>query len=217
MEPAPIERRPLATREIGVVKRIADLLAKTSATPNGISTAGLFAGLLAGACLMATARFPDAARLWWIAGAAFVQLRLAANMFDGMVAIRTGATSRIGELFNEVPDRISDAATLIGLGYAAGGDPALGYGAACMAIFVAYIRAMGKVAGADQEFCGPMAKPQRMFLATVVAVWCAATPLWLQSVAGIGVPSLVLIVILVGCVVTSVRRLHRIRRTLESR
>ena len=40
-----------------------------------------------------------------------------------MVAVASDRTSKLGELFNEVPDGLSDAATLVGLGYAAGGVP----------------------------------------------------------------------------------------------
>ena len=79
-----------------------------------------------------------------------------------MVAVLREVASPVGELFNEVPDRVSDAATLIGFGYATGSNPVLGFVATIFAIFLAYMRAQGKVAGAHQEFCGPMAKQQRM-------------------------------------------------------
>ncbi len=87
-------------------------------------------------------------------------------MLDGMVAVQSIAPSAVGELFNEIPDRISDFATLVGLGYASGGMPALGWLAAWLAALTAYIRAQGKVSGAAQYYQGPMAKPQRMALAT---------------------------------------------------
>ena len=45
--------------------------------------------------------------------------------------------------------------------------------AAILAIFVAYVRAAVKVAGAPQDYSGPMAKPHRMFLVTVTALLCA--------------------------------------------
>ena len=80
----------------------------------------------------------------FLAAAALIQLRLAANMFDGMVALETGRASPTGELFNEVPDRVSDAAMFIGAGYAAGGNPTLGYLAACLALFVTYVRGRGR-------------------------------------------------------------------------
>ena len=114
---------------------------------------------------------------------------------------------------------MSDAFILIGLGYAAGGDIVLGYVAACFAIFVAYVRAMGGVSGAGQVFCGPMAKPHRMFLVTVIALYCALAPLsWQPTLAegwGWGISAVGLAVIILGCVFTAVRRLWRIGTSLR--
>jgi phosphatidylglycerophosphate synthase len=134
-------------------------------------------------------------------------------MFDGMVAVRCGKASPVGELYNEVPDRVSDAAILIGLGSAAGSNVMLGYVAAILALFVAYIRSIGKVAGAHQEFCGPMAKPQRMALVTLAAVLMAILPA--DSVRHL--PSLALFVIILGAAITAIRRLVRIATALRAR
>ena len=79
-------------------------------------------------------------------------------MFDGMVAIETGKASPTGALYNEVPDRVSDAAMFIGAGYGLGGQPPLGYLAACLAVFLAYLRRRAKWPALHKEFCGPMAK-----------------------------------------------------------
>jgi len=39
------------------------------------------------------------------------------NLLDGMVAIEGGLKTPAGELFNDVPDRISDPLILVGAGY----------------------------------------------------------------------------------------------------
>src|SRR5262249_52783241 len=134
-----------------------------------------------------------------------------ANMFDGMVALQTATASPVGELFNEVPDRVSDTAILVGAGYAVGGVPELGYLAALAALFTAYVRAEGKVAGAHQEFCGPMAKPQRMALMTGAALYAGLVPgAWqpaLDALPGWGVIALALVIIAAGGLVTALRRL----------
>ena len=163
-----------------------------------------------------TAWLPEQARVWWIVGAVLVQLRLLSNMLDGMVALETGRDSPLGEIFNEVPDRVSDVATLAGLGFAAGSDPLAGLVAACVAVFVAYVRAMGKAAGVAQDFCGPMAKPQRMFFVTLVALWCGLAPVTWQSAGGFGLPLWVLWLVIAGGLFTSVRRLWRIARALHA-
>lgn len=211
---SPGDRRPLASRDTQWAHALAGFLARRGASPNGISLAGLVAGLSGGAALAATAindEWPR--RLCWLAGAACIQLRLLANLLDGMVAVATGRTSRVGELFNEVPDRLSDAATLVGLGYAAGGCPELGYVAALFAMLVAYIRAVGKAAGAPNIFVGPMAKPHRMALVTITAVVCAALPPdWLERYHP---GAWALGVVIAGAALTAVRRLRRIAAHLR--
>jgi phosphatidylglycerophosphate synthase len=207
------ERRPIAARDLTVSHRLAAWLAGLGVTPNTISGAGMLAGVASGAALAGTAQWPAAQVALFLAAAALAQLRLLANMLDGMVAVSTGQASPVGELYNEVPDRVSDAAILIGAGYAAGGRPELGYLAACLALFIAYVRAQGKVAGAHQEFCGPMAKQQRMFVVTLAAVYAAVAPAAWQP--GWGVMAVALAVILVGGVVTVFRRVARIGRALR--
>jgi phosphatidylglycerophosphate synthase len=212
------ERRPIASREKLLSKKAASWLAARGVSPNAISVAGMVAGILAGAAFAATAVL-DWDRLLFILAALFMQLRLFANMFDGMVALQTNRASPVGELFNEVPDRVSDAAIFIGAGYAATSLPELGYLAACVALFVAYVRAEGKVAGAHQEFCGPMAKQQRMFVMTLVAIFLGLSPrAWrpiLTTSPPTGLMAAGLMVIIVGGGWTAVRRLLRIAAALR--
>lgn len=151
--------------------------------------------------------------IFWLSGAVFVQLRLLANLYDGMVAVLRQVASPVGELFNEVPDRVSDAATLIGFGYAAGSNALLGLVATIFAVFLAYLRAQGKVAGAHQEFCGPMAKQQRMATVAIAAIACAIVP----SASDWQVPVFALWLIIAGCIVTVFRRLQRIAAALRNR
>ncbi len=211
------ERRPIASRELAVSKRVAHWMVTARWTPNAISLGGMVAAVLAGVVFWLTAAMPGSARLWFLLGAALVQVRLAANMFDGMVAVESGQTSPVGELYNEVPDRVSDIAILLGLGCAAGGSLVLGLAAAVAAVFTAYVRAQSAVAGAPQDFCGPMAKPQRMFVVTLVAVWCGVTPEAWQpiTVEGHGLAAACALVVLVGSVATALRRLVRSGRALR--
>lgn len=219
-DPETLDRRPIATRNLRMSQAAAAWLARQGVSANAISVAGMVAGMAAGVVLAATAY----ATGWeqsaaWLLGALLIQLRLAANMFDGMVALQSGQSSPLGELYNEVPDRVSDAATLIGAGYTFGGNVELGYLAACVALFVAYVRAMGKSAGLPNEFCGPMAKQQRMFTVTVAAFYCGLTPLsWQPSWDRIGGPmALALALIIAGGIGTALRRLYRIAGALKGR
>ncbi len=142
-------------------------------------------------------------------------------MLDGMVAIESGQASPVGELYNEIPDRVSDTATLVGLGYAVGGSALLGFGAALAAMFTAYIRATGKGAGAPSDFSGPMAKPHRMFLVTVSALYLAFAPatwrLQCPPHPTLGLASMTLAIVTLGSVITALRRLAHIARNLREK
>ena len=203
------DRRPIASREWKLSQTVARRLVERGVSPDGISVAGMMAGLAAGACLVGTAQAGRSERILWVAGAVLIQLRLLANMFDGMVAIEAKRASPVGELFNEAPDRVSDSAVLIGLGFAANGSPLLGLTAALTAMFTAYVRAIGKVAGAAQEFCGPMAKQQRMFLVTAIALFCAVAPQRWRFVSDVSIVQLALALMILGCIWTALRRLRR--------
>jgi phosphatidylglycerophosphate synthase len=211
---SPGDRRPIAARRLAPSIWVADRLVRAEASPNAISLAGLAAALLAGLSFAMVAIWPEAARPFWLLGAVLVPLRLLANMLDGMVAIGRRIASPVGELFNEVPDRIADAAVLLGAGVAAGrGGVALGLAAALAAVATAYVRAVGKTAGAPSDFSGPMAKQQRMALVTALAIWCAVAPNGWGT--GSALPAVVLWIVIVGSVVTAANRLRHIVTALR--
>jgi phosphatidylglycerophosphate synthase len=201
------ERRPLASRDLNIAQRAAGWLIDRRVPANAISLASIGCAALAAIGLAATS-WTDGVltRVLFLTSAGFVQARLLANLLDGMVAIGSGTASSTGELFNEVPDRIADALILIGAGFSAGGSPTLGYAAALLAMFTAYVRALGNSVGATGLFIGPMAKPHRMAAITAACACTAFAPgRWM---------TLALAVIVVGAVVTASRRLHRIAAQL---
>jgi len=212
-----IDRRPIATRNRKWAQAATAWLGSQNVSPNAISIAGMCACIVAGIALGMTSVVDY--RILWIIAAVGAQLRLTANMLDGMVALASGRTSKVGELYNEVPDRISDAAIFIGAGFAWGGNIALGYIATILAIFTAYVRAAGKIAGAPNEFCGPMAKQHRMFVITLICLYSAVTPRSWQIISfydsQIGLMTLGVSLIIVGCVITVFRRVSRIARALK--
>ncbi len=210
--PDAADRRPIAARNLALSGRVAAWLIARRASPDAISAAGMAAGLLAGAALAGTVWAPRAAPALWLLAAALVQGRLLANLLDGMVAIGRGVASATGELWNEVPDRVSDTAILLGLGIAAGSAVA-GLAAALAAMATAYVRAVGRAAGTPSDFRGPMAKQHRMAVVTAVAVWCAVTPhSWHASV-----PFWALVVIAILSAATAARRLAGTVAALRSR
>jgi phosphatidylglycerophosphate synthase len=207
----PTDRRPIASRERRIWQRLAEFLAAHQASPNAISIMGMLAGVIAGILLAGTklAANNSLQRTLWLVAAAGIQLRLLANMLDGMVAIASHKASRLGELYNELPDRVSDVAIIIGAGYAFSSRPMLGYIAACLAILTAYVRAVGKGNGVGNLFIGPMAKPHRMFVLTIAALLMALLPQnWRPAWASFTLPSFALAIIIIGSLVTVIRRLR---------
>lgn len=217
-DPGSSDRRPIPARNYGWAKAITGWLVGTGITPNAISIVGMTAAIVAGVLLAATT-LDVAERALWVVAAPLIFMRLLANMFDGMVAVESGAASPLGEVFNEVPDRISDVAVLVGAGYAVGGDPVLGLVAACVALMTAYVRSALKVAGTPNDYSGPMAKQQRMWAIIAVALYMGVTPVAWSPAWGPddawGLTAIALIVVSVGGGATIVRRLVRGIRTLS--
>ena len=124
-----------------------------------------------------------------------------------------------GAVFTRGLSEKKHTAVFIGAGFAWGGNIALGHIATILAIYTAYVRAAGKIAGAPNEFCGPMAKQHRMLVITLIGLYSAVTPSSWQAISfnssKIGLMSLGLAVIIMGSIITVIRRLARIARVLK--
>ena len=102
------DRRPIRVRNSQWAHAAARLLAACGISPNTISMIGMIAAIVAGVFFYFTRGENVVQRTLWFTGALLVLVRLLANMLDGMVAIELGRATRVGTLYNEVPDRISD-------------------------------------------------------------------------------------------------------------
>ena len=152
-----------------------------------------------------------------VIAAVAIQGRLLCNLLDGMVAVEGGRQTKSGEVFNDLPDRIADSIIFIQAGYAIHSFPGgreLGWAAALLAVFTAYVRMLGGASGLKQSFMGPMAKQHRMAVMTAACVlsifesWFVRTGTLLWAA---------LIIVVVGCVATIVLRTVSIIRGLEAR
>jgi phosphatidylglycerophosphate synthase len=160
------DRRPLKSRSYGWVRRLSSALVVAKISPNGISAFGVVLAMIAFAVLWTVSRGWIAGWIGFIIAVLCVQGRLMCNLLDGLVAVEGGRKSKGGDLFNEIPDRVEDTLFLAGAGLACG-HIALGLLASVLAVFTAYVRAFGASLGHGQDFSGPCAKPQRMFLLTL--------------------------------------------------
>lgn len=205
-------RRVLATRETAWAQRLARMLGEAGATPNVVSVAGVVWSLAACAAFFVAGSLEGTSRaIVLLAAAASIQLRLLCNLLDGMLAIEQGLKSPLGDLYNEIPDRLADIAILVGAGLAV--NPALGCAAAIAALLTAYVRVLGGSLGLTQHFTGPMAKQHRMFVITVATLWSAV-----EAVAGVPARGLALglVVVTVGAVATIWRRVVLIANELRA-
>jgi phosphatidylglycerophosphate synthase len=171
------DRRPIATRNAGWAQGLARRLARSRITPNQISIASMGAACIAGGAFWAAGYTGGITRiLLLLLAAAFCQARLICNLLDGMVALEGGKREASGPFWNEFPDRVADILILAGAGLGIA-NPALGFAAATMAVFTAYVRELGRATGAPSDFCGPMAKPHRMAVMTLAALLATVEPL----------------------------------------
>ncbi len=133
------------------------------------------------------------------------------------MAVEGGKKTKAGEIFNEFPDRIADVLLFVCAGYSIYFLPQaiqLGWACAVAAVLTAYVRVFGGAVGFPQDFCGPMAKQQRMATLTGACVLSAVELLlaWPPRIM-----FLALCVVLIGALITVVRRTVRIARSLNQR
>lgn len=211
-------RRELATRNASWAKSLARWLGQIGLRPNAVSIAGVFVALGAGVAYYLAPEFDRGARAaLLLVAAASIQIRLLCNLLDGMLAVEGGFRSKTGEIYNDLPDRIADVFILVGAGYSvrslAYGE-ALGWAAAVLALFTAYVRVLGGSLGVTQHFIGPMAKQHRMFTLTVFTLLAAAEAVLGMAPRAIGIG---LGVIVAGSIVTAFRRTRRMAAEVRAR
>ena len=130
-----------------------------------------------------------------------------------MVAIEGGEKSKVGVLYNEVPDRVADSLFLVALGYAIA-MPWLGWLAALAAAVTAYIRVLGGTFGLAQDFRGPLAKQHRMAVMTAACLLGIAEWFW---DGGQRILVAAAWIIAIGAIVTCGTRILAISRGLKAR
>ncbi|MBZ5608778.1 MAG: CDP-alcohol phosphatidyltransferase family protein [Acidobacteriia bacterium] len=210
-------RRPLKSRNSRWASLVAGLLIRASVPPNVISVLSILFAVCAGASFLLVSRVDNIAAqiVLYLSAAVFIQLRLLCNLMDGMVAVEGGVRSRSGEVFNELPDRISDVVVLVSIGYSLAEfryARELAWSAALLAVLTAYIRLLGGSLRMPQDFSGPMAKPHRMAILTVAALLSIVEAL-LHYRGNILMAALVIVA--VGSIITFARRTAHLIRWLE--
>jgi phosphatidylglycerophosphate synthase len=201
-------RRPLASRSTKWAGALATAAVRAGLTADAISIFSLIFSVAGTAGLLLLPR------PWnLLAGAVGIQLRLLCNLLDGMVAIEGGKKSKVGVIYNEVPDRVADSLFLVALGYAIG-IPWVGWLAALAAAVTAYIRVLGGTFGLAQDFRGPLAKQHRMAVMTLGCLLGIGEWFW---DGGQRILVAAAYVIAFGAVVTCGTRVRAIAKQLQAR
>jgi CDP-diacylglycerol--glycerol-3-phosphate 3-phosphatidyltransferase len=187
-----------------LLKPIADGLVSAKVHPNLINVAGLVIALLMGAAFFFTEHVP--ALYWILPAGAF--LRTACNALDGMVARGLGVSSAIGEVANEVLDRLSDAAIFLSIGFSGHADLGLA-GVATAAILInSYVGIVGKSAGGNRVYVGIMGKADRMIIVGVLGI---VTFFYQHEL----VWPIAVMVVIAGTLVSTFQRLRAIKADLK--
>lgn len=186
-----------------LVRPLEDLLVARRVPPDAITAAALPIGLAGGLCLALSDEAPELLLLVPVLAAA----RLVANLLDGLVARRTGAARPMGEMWNELADRLADILFLGGLAFTPAVEPRLALAAVIAAILASYVGITAKAAGARRQYGGVMSKPGRMVVVAVGAVLAFGTgdTRWLTAVAAI---------VLIGGLATLLTRWRATRREI---
>jgi phosphatidylglycerophosphate synthase len=212
-----VDRRPIKLRSAKWSIVMARLLVRKGVTPNQVSVMSAVFAAVGALLLLLSTRLPGLGPILSFIGVALcIQLRLLCNLQDGLMAVECNKKSAHGDLFNELPDRISDVLLLVAAGYAAqSGELGVTFGwlAAVLAVTTAYLRAFGARYSKAQDYSGPMAKPERMFMLTVGSL---LTAVQYGCTAQTNMILVVLMIICLGAAITCVNRTVHIARAMGS-
>ena len=174
-----------------------------------IAISGMIFGIVAGVCFLFTSE-TERPSLFWLLALACCVLRILALRIEGFMRVSSPENLE-DDYQQELPERVSDAVTLIGFGFAAQSSPWLGLASALAAIFSAYMRSVGVNRGATQKEAasGPMTRVHRLLLLSLTSI---------LMITGIGtfdfqspLPVIAMWIIFFGCIATVFIRWLRIQ------
>jgi phosphatidylglycerophosphate synthase len=195
-------------------------LVKWNVSPNEIACFGLVFSGAAGLCFMKAYSMNGLeTQIHYnllVVAAVCILLRLLCNMLDGMMSSELRQKSLNGELFSEIPDRLSDLSIFLGAGYFADqfwpGALNLAWGTCLLALLTAYIRTLGELLTGIRDFNGVMSKHHRMFIMAAAALTTQLeTHFTLPHYAVV----IALAIVALGSAGTSVYRLLRLNQRLN--
>jgi phosphatidylglycerophosphate synthase len=155
---------------------LVDRLALAGVSPDAITLAAIPVAVMAGACLLASPTFPALL----LAVPVLAGLRLILNLLDGSLARRTIRIHPRGELYNEVRDRLADAAFLAPVAFLPGASMPVVLLGVLAGVLASYVGITARAAGGPRIYRGILSKPGRMLLlgACAVGALVVGPPAW---------------------------------------
>lgn len=173
----------------------------------GVSADALTAAALVLSSLGAAALWQSEQRSWLLLLVPPLALgRIALNALDGMVATAAGTARPLGEVLNELGDRLSDAAWFSGLAFLV--DARLALATLALVLVSSSLGISAKAAGGARVYAGIMAKADRMILLSLAAL--------ASFLAGPRLLTWATWVMAAGVAVTIVQRILAARQGLKS-
>lgn len=148
-----------------LLRPLVDRLIARGVSADLLTFAAVPAAALAGLCLALSDALPALLLLVpLLAGT-----RLVLNLLDGQVA-RLGGTARpMGEVGNELADRLGDVLAIGGLAFVAGVGAPIAGAAVAAALLASHAGITARAVGAPRQYGGVMSKPARMIALAVAA------------------------------------------------
>lgn len=212
-------RRPMELRGNTQIKAICTGLARRGLHPNHISVCVLFFSLLASFFLIFSLYFTEASPLLYFLSIVCIGLRLLSSLLDGMLAIEMKRKIFDGDLYNELPEIISDLLLFCSVGWILQSEIPLGFSiglfVSWLSLATAYVRQTGASLLGKPYFMGWMSKLNRMIV-LVVGLGCQMI-LFAFNIKPLFALGTALTIISLGCIQTVLIRLKCIRADLRIR
>lgn len=197
------------------MRRLALSLTALGVTSEMVAISGMVLGILAGFSFLFTGVSMTPSLFWGI-GMVCCILRIACIQMDSLLHHHHSKPTMEEIFVTELPERVSDAVTLIGFGFAIESNSWLGLATALAAIFSAYVRSVGVMKGAGKKSAGsgPMTRVHRLLLLSVTsALMMINIP---KEHFSTPIPQIALWVILFGCATTILIRWLKLQEYADS-
>jgi phosphatidylglycerophosphate synthase len=187
-----------------LLQPLAERLVARHVSPDLLTALALLSVGVGGICLAVSDALPALLLLVPILAA----VRLVLNLLDGQVARGSGSVRPMGEVWNELSDRMADVLMIGALAFVTAVGPLLAGAATVAALLASYAGITSRAVGAPRQYGGPMSKPGRMIaLAVAAPLALVLTDGWPMTLAAV--------VIAVGALVTLAQRLAATDRDIS--